>query len=496
MEMNIDPLIFDGDTNVSVVVHKGDKLQNKTATPSDEAQTIRPDEGFFGLSSVTVEAIEEGSAATPDTEITATPSITVGADGLITATVNESESITPDVESGYVSEGTAGTVSVSGSASFQLATQGASSITPTESAQTAVPSGKYTTGDTTVNAIPSDYVGSGVTRRSGTDLSASGATVSVPSGFYAESASKAVASGAEGIPSASKGAVSNHAVSITPSVTNTEGYINGGTKTGDPITVTASELDSGSKSITANGTAQDVVGYAEVNVNVPNSYTASDEGKVVSSGALVAQTARSISANGTYDTTTNNSVSVSVPSQSPVINPLTVTENGTYTAPSGVDGYSPVTVNVSGGGGGLEYEEGTWTPASDIASDTISFSNSHTTAPTIYFISPTSNMERNLDYSNFAVYFYNWEKIAGGIMAKTYGDAEHKYASITNIYGSNTGAAASYTYMFTHSSDEVSADKTYPAYWATNTRIRAGSYLVGNYKWRTGYTYKWKAIWA
>ena len=32
----------------------------------------------------------------------------------------------------------------------------------------------------------------------------------------------------------------------------------------------------------------------------------------------------------------------------PVINPLTITENGTYTAPSGVDGYSPVTVNVSG----------------------------------------------------------------------------------------------------------------------------------------------------
>ena len=39
----------------------------------------------------------------------------------------------------------------------------------------------------------------------------------------------------------------------------------------------------------------------------------------------------------------------------PVIQPLSVTENGTYTAPAGVDGYSPVTVNVpsSGGGGSL-----------------------------------------------------------------------------------------------------------------------------------------------
>lgn len=36
-----------------------------------------------------------------------------------------------------------------------------------------------------------------------------------------------------------------------------------------------------------------------------------------------------------------------------VVQPLEVTENGTYTAPDGVDGYSPVTVNVQGGGGGL-----------------------------------------------------------------------------------------------------------------------------------------------
>lgn len=35
----------------------------------------------------------------------------------------------------------------------------------------------------------------------------------------------------------------------------------------------------------------------------------------------------------------------------PVIEPLEITENGTYTAPDGVDGYSPVTVNVPTGGG-------------------------------------------------------------------------------------------------------------------------------------------------
>ena len=118
-----------------------------------------------------------------------------------------------------------------------------------------------------------------------------------------------------------------------------------------------------SKNITANGdydpASDNADGYDSVSVNVPNSYSAGDEGKVVSNGALVAQTARSseITQNGTYDTTVNDEVTVNVSGGgSPTIEPLSVTQNGTYTAPSGVDGYSPVTVNVSGGGGIVECE--------------------------------------------------------------------------------------------------------------------------------------------
>jgi len=39
-----------------------------------------------------------------------------------------------------------------------------------------------------------------------------------------------------------------------------------------------------------------------------------------------------------------------------VVQPLSVTQNGTYNPPSGVDGYAPVTVNVSGGGGSSLYD--------------------------------------------------------------------------------------------------------------------------------------------
>lgn len=77
-----------------------------------------------------------------------------------------------------------------------------------------------------------------------------------------------VASGTEGTPTATKSTVSNHSVSVTPSVTNTEGWITGSTKTGTAVTVSASELVSGSETKTANGT-YNVTNLASLVVAVP-----------------------------------------------------------------------------------------------------------------------------------------------------------------------------------------------------------------------------------
>ena len=72
------------------------------------------------------------------------------------------------------------------------------------------------------------------------------------------------------------------------------------------------------KSITQNGeysaSADGANGYSSVNVDVANTYTADDNGKVVSNQELVAQTAypTEITENNTYDTTNYNSITVNV----------------------------------------------------------------------------------------------------------------------------------------------------------------------------------------
>lgn len=120
-----------------------------TVTPSTSSQTIGGANTMLE-GAITVEAMPSGSASTPATSITANPTISIDVDGLITAGVSASQSITPSVSAGYIASGTAGTVSVSGAATHQLTT------------------------------------------RDSSDLTASGLSVTAPAGYYAQAATKAV----------------------------------------------------------------------------------------------------------------------------------------------------------------------------------------------------------------------------------------------------------------------------------------------------------------
>jgi len=127
-----------------------------------------------------------------------------------------------------------------------------------------VTSATMLSGTTALKNDGTDITGN-IASKSSSDLTVDGATVNVPSGYYSSAASKSVASGTAGTPTATKGTVSNHSVSVTPSVTNTTGYITGGTKNGTAVSVSASELVSGTKTITASGET-DVTNYASASV--------------------------------------------------------------------------------------------------------------------------------------------------------------------------------------------------------------------------------------
>lgn len=205
------------------------------------------------------------------------------------------------------------------------------SYTPSETAQSATVTADsgydgLSSVAVSVGAISSTYVGTGITRRSSTDLTASGATVTVPAGYYTEQASKAVASGTAGTPTATKGTVSNHSVSVTPSVTNTTGYITGGTKTGTAVSVSASELVSGTLSITSSGT-KDATNYASASVAEGGATASATKGTVSNHSVTVTP---SVTRTAGYVTAgSSNGTAVTVSASELVSGTYTVDSSGT-----------------------------------------------------------------------------------------------------------------------------------------------------------------------
>lgn len=158
---------------------------------------------------------------------------------------------------------------------FEIDEDGYQYISGAVCADTAMGKVVYSAGTADVAWLVIDFFENGtisgttnpIAWRHSSDLTESGGTVTVPAGYYEFPATKSVASGTAGTPTATKGTVSNHSISVTPSVTNTTGYITGSTKTGTAVTVSASELVSGSETKTANGT-YDVTNLASLVVNV------------------------------------------------------------------------------------------------------------------------------------------------------------------------------------------------------------------------------------
>ena len=301
-------------------------LQSKTATPSTSSQVITPSSGYTGLSQVTVNPIP-------------------------------SQYIIPTGTKNITSNGNNIDVTAYASVNVQVPSSGGTmqsktGIVPTESSQTITPDAGYDgLSSVQIDGISSTYIGSQIHQRTSTDVTVSGATVSIPDGYYENSVDKSVATGTAGTPTATKGTVTSHSITVTPSVTNVSGYINGGTKTGTAVTVSASELVSGTYNVSSSGTA-DVTNYASISVSsqtLPTTVSSTSSG---TKKATITQNVDGVS----YLNIPAGFNATSQYYELPVlpVGTKTITANGTYNAYSLDDliGYSEVVVNVSGGGGG------------------------------------------------------------------------------------------------------------------------------------------------
>ena len=150
-----------------------------------------------------------------------------------------------------------GDVYPSGGGSATLQTKSVS-ITPTESTQTQqiTPDPGFDgldEVDITTDAIPANYVGSGVPRRDSLDLTTSGATVNVPSGFYEYNSSATIPTAP--LPTLSSATIDSIGnLGVTANLSG-DGYLQSGTL---PLTLTNAFTVQGAQTITPTTTDQTI----------------------------------------------------------------------------------------------------------------------------------------------------------------------------------------------------------------------------------------------
>jgi len=201
------------------------------------------------------------------------------------------------------------------------------------------------------------------------------------------------------------------------------------------------------KSVTANGTYTPSTGkdgFSEVTVNVPNSYGAADEGKVVSNGELVAQTARAseITANGTYDTTTNDEVTVNVSGGGGSTNILSGTTDPTAAQGSNGDVYLKYTdkPQLPSGYTAVAYIEVGSTSGPKIDTGYNFTANSEFEIKAQYTNNPNSNSwlfgaytsgkQTNVGFTNNVIYL----QTGGHNVSKSFNTNEHVYKSTQSAF--------------------------------------------------------------
>lgn len=172
-----------------------------------------------------------------------------------------------------------------------------------------------------------------------------------------------------------------------------------------------------------------------------------------------------------------------------------ITANGTYNASSdNADGYSSVTVNVSGGGGGLEYETGTWTTPTDVLKTSILFSDTHSVAPFYFMVSDETEEYYSTKSSVYNICYYNFHQLFG-VAYNVDNNGTYHYGYVYRRWrNSSTGITGGVITLLYPYTDSGYIYNTYPRSWVNETGITAQSSSADYF--RAGRIYKWIAVWA
>ena len=171
---NVNATVKEGETyQIPRGYHKGNgtvtgtagggnyKLQSKSVTPTKSQQQATPDDGFYGLSDVTIEAIPAVYQDVSDVTATA-PDVLAGkiivdskgkpVAGTMPNNGAVAKTLTPAAPSYTVPKGFHG-----GTGTIKIITE-AKTISPTKKKQTVTPTNGKVLESVTVNAIPENYV--------------------------------------------------------------------------------------------------------------------------------------------------------------------------------------------------------------------------------------------------------------------------------------------------------------------------------------------------